>query len=101
MNSTTPRYATIDTRHGPVVLPIPNEVTRGDDFYVSFNAVDTGHYGRATTALVVGQGSAFYTLNGDHRAAYAPLIAKGFAACLAYFQEHIGEANEYSDKVPA
>lgn len=88
-------YAAINGNH----VFIPNSILDGDGFYVSYNDYDTRTYGCVTTALVLGQMQDFYILNGDHRAAYLPLISKGFDACLAYFQENIADINKYSQKV--
>lgn len=82
----------------PAFLPTPNDVVDGDGFYVSFNCVDLSIYGCETTALVVGQMQAFYILNGDHRAAYAPLIPEGFEACMDYFMANIDQINARSDR---
>lgn len=82
-------------------LQTPNDVVDGDGFYVSYNCVDASIYGCDTTALVVGQMEAFYILNGDHRAEYAPLISEGFDACMGYFMENIEQINKRSDKPEA
>lgn len=79
---------------------VPNAVTEGDGFYISYNNVDTGTYGSDTTALVKGDGEHFYVLNGDHRNGYAPLIPQGFDACLDYFRQHDEQMNRYSEQAP-
>lgn len=76
----------------------PNEVLKGDGFYVSYNERDTDIYGCDTTALVLGQMEHFYILNGDHRARYAQIVHQGLDACLAYFGEHIDEINLRSEQ---
>lgn len=80
-------------------LSVPNRLTQGDGFYISYNDVDGHIYGSDTTALVVGQMRAFYILKGDHRAAYAPLIEQGFDACLDYYRANPGMASSLSDKL--
>jgi len=77
---------------------LPNVVTSGDGFHVSYNNHDYGIYGCDTTALVLGQMEKFYILKGDHRARYKPLIPRGLDACLSYFAEHLAEAHKMSDK---
>lgn len=42
----------------------------------------------------------FLILNGDHRAAYAPLVPLGFDACLEYFEAHPELVNKRSDALP-
>lgn len=78
-----------------------NDLIEGDGFYVSYNYVDQDIYGSDTTALVVGQMQAFYILNGDHRAAYAPLVAQGFDACIDYFAANIDKINARSERPDA
>ncbi len=88
----------------PSGLPVPvvayNSLMQADGFYISFNDYDTspGLYGEVTTALVFGQMQAFYILGGDHRAAYAELLSKGFDACLDYFKANIDRINKRSDR---
>lgn len=84
-------------------LPTPNELMEGRGFHVSYNDRDTGPdmYGCVTTALVLGQMQQFLTLNGDHRAAYQPLIAQGVDACLAYFAANLDQMNLRSEGLPA
>lgn len=77
----------------------PNLTSHGDGLYVSYNDRDAGIYGSDTTALVVGQMQKFYILNGDHRAAYAPLIVRGLDACLDYFRANLSVASRFSDKL--
>ncbi len=77
----------------------PNLVLDGDGFYVSYNDRDTHVYGCDTTALVVGQMERFYILNGDHRTQYAALVGAGLHACLAYFEDHLHQANHRSDVI--
>lgn len=79
---------------------IPNTCIGGEGFYISYNNYDINIYGCDTTALVKGQMERFYILNGDHRAQYQPLIAKGFDACLKYFCDHWHDVNGLSDKLP-
>ena len=78
----------------------PNHVLNGDGglFYVSYNSYDSAHYGSDTTALVAGQMQRFYILNGDHRKAYAPLLAQGFPACFEYFLSKPELRNRRSEK---
>lgn len=83
-----------------VPVRVPNSTIDGDGFYVSFNDVDDGIYGSATTALVKGQMEAFYILDGNHMAGYVDLIDDGFDACMAYFEQNIELINKYSDKPP-
>jgi hypothetical protein len=77
-----------------------NAVMNGEGFFISFNDHDTSPslYGGVTTALVFGQMQAFYILNGDHRAGYAPLLNDGFDACLAYFKANIDTINIRSER---
>lgn len=93
-------YRKIPMQSGDIVAFVPNTVVYGDGFYVSYNDHDTAIYGSDTTALVVGQMQAFYILDGDHRAQYAPLIPKGFEACLDYYRANLGLVNSRSDKLP-
>lgn len=81
----------------PIQLIKRNSTLDADGFYVSHNGYDTGIYGCETTALVVGQMQGFYILNGDHREAYSALIAKGFDACLEYFNANVAQANKFSE----
>lgn len=81
-------------------LPTPNTVTEGDGFYISYNYRDRDFYGDDTTALVWGQMQKFYILVGDHRAAYAPLVAQGWEACFAYYKANIALSHKHSDKLP-
>ncbi len=70
-------YQMFTTKSGvEVPLYVPNDVIDGDGFYVSYNAKDISIYGTDTTALVIGQMQAFYILDGNHMAAYAPLIVE-------------------------
>lgn len=90
---------TIKLSDGAMVpVRVPNDAIQGKGFYVSYNAVDRDIYGSDTTALVKGQMQAFYILNGNHMAAYFPLIDEGFDACMAYFETNIDKINKYSDK---
>lgn len=91
-------------KSGPALIEghlvnIPNSTLNGDGFYISFNDTDVSIYGDVTTALVFGQMQKFYVLNGDHRKAYLPLIAKGFDVCLNYFKENLSQINKYSEKL--
>lgn len=79
----------------------PNDIVDGDGFYVSYNGIDTSVYGCETTALVRGQMEAFYLLNGDHRAGYAPLVSEGFEACMDYFISNIDRINARSERPDA
>lgn len=78
------------------MFPVPNFVTDRDEFYISFNNVDTSIYGNDTTALVFGNMERFYILNGDHRKEYSML--KDFNACFEYFKENINQINKFSEK---
>ena len=91
-------FVQVPTSLGPVSVQVPNVITEGDGFFVSFNDRDSAIYGSDTTALVFGQMQAFYILNGDHRAAYSALIPQGFDACLDYFKANIAGANKFSDR---
>lgn len=93
-------YQKIPMQSGDIVAFVPNTITQGDGFYVSYNDHDVGIYGSDTTAVVVGQMQAFYILNGDHRAQYVPLIPQGLEACLDYYRANLGLANLRSDKLP-
>jgi hypothetical protein len=81
-------------------FPVPNSITRGHGFYVSYNTVDTSIYGSDTTALVVGQMEHFYILIGDHRDALARLVDQGVDACLSYFSSHPEQHHHHCDRVP-
>ncbi|MEF2278302.1 hypothetical protein V3W47_08310 [Deinococcus sp. YIM 134068] len=81
-----------------MILPIPNRITEGDDFYISYNAVDTSIYGSDSTALVWGEMQGFYILNGDHRERYASPISQGWDACYAYYLAHPELHNPRGDK---
>jgi len=81
----------------PILIPNKTTYNGTDEFYISFNSYDKATYGDITTALVYGQMEKFYILNGDHQKAYAPLIKKGYGACLAYFRANINDINKYSD----
>jgi len=80
-----------------LIFSVPNRVTQGNGFYISYNNVDSDIYGSDTTALVWGQMEKFYILNGDHRKQYTPLISQGFDACLAYFKANSALINMRSD----
>lgn len=97
------QYLPVPTSFGPCFVPVPNTVTHGTGFYVSYNDHDTSIYGSDTTALVVGQMERFYILKGDHRRQYADLIPSGYEACLSYYKDkaNIGLSHRYSDKLPA
>ena len=85
-----------------IPLMVPNTTYQGDGFHISHNARDVRVYGDVTTALVVrGVETAFYVLNGDHRAGYDPLIGIGLTACLDYFRQHMDQMNKYSETPPA
>lgn len=84
-----------------IPIRVPNDVIDGDGFYVSYNDVDAAIYGSDTTALVIGQMQAFYILDGNHMAAYAPLIEQGLEACLGYFASRPELVNAKSDAPPA
>jgi hypothetical protein len=81
-----------------VPFSIANYVYEGEEFFISYNDIDSGYYGCDTTALVVGQMRHFYILNGDHRMSYCSLIPLGFAACFEYFNKNRELMNKYSDK---
>lgn len=68
-----------------------------DSFYVSYNAIDAADFGDVTTALVYGQMSAFYVLNGNHLEEYKKLIPQGWEACFSYFKDHKDQWNFSSD----
>lgn len=82
-------------------MSVPNSVIDGEGFFVSHNDRDTGIYGGVTTALVQGQMERFYILRGDHRQAYAALIASGFDACMAYFKSLPHLHHPMGDPLPA
>lgn len=84
-----------------IPIMVPNTTYQGDGFHISHNDRDWSIYGDVTTALVVKGGSAFYVLNGDHRAGYIPLVPEGLDACLAYFRQHMGQMNKFSEMPPA
>lgn len=74
MNNTTDDITTkvtIRNQVSPSGIPFttPNLVTPSkiEDFYISYNNTDRGVYGSDTTAVVVGNMSGFFILNGDHR----------------------------------
>lgn len=96
---TTLRHAMIQTASGLIPITVPNRVTEGTGFYVSYNDYDTTIYGGATTALVIGQMEKFYILNGDHRDSYAALMQTGLQACLDYFKANLASVNKFSDKL--
>lgn len=96
----TPGVRQVPTAFGGMPASIPNTVLGGEGFHVSHNDRDISIYGSETTALVKGQGSRFYILNGDHRKAYDELIGQGFDACLQYFKEHQALRNKRSDLLP-
>lgn len=75
-----------------------NHVQQAYDFYISFNP-SVLDYGCETTALVLGQGSQFFILKGDHRNAYSALIGKGFVACLNYYWDNFDLAHSYTNKI--
>lgn len=81
----------------PAFVSAPNETMDGDGFHVSYNNRDEAIYGCDTTALVLGQMQRFYILDGDHRAAYAPLIPQGWDSCMEYFLANIDRMNKISD----
>ena len=70
---------------------------KDDSFYISYNFGDIAIYGCETTALVKGQGQAFYILNGDHREKYGEIIHKGFSTCFKYFIENAHSINKLSE----
>lgn len=76
----------------------PNSVASGDGYHVSFNDRDYDIFGDITTALVIGQGDLFLTLNGDHRAGFAKASESGFEGCLTYFDDHIAQSNYRSEQ---
>lgn len=78
---------------------IPNDIEQGKNFYISFNASDSGAYGSATTALVKDDMTKFLVLNGDHRKEYFQLIPAGYQNCVDYFKKNIEHVNKYSEEV--
>lgn len=92
-------YQKIVTNSGTFPVIVPNTTMDGDGLYVSYNDRDTAIFGSDTTALVWGQMEKFYVLNGDHRAAYAQLMDRGFEACLGYFKANLMLINKYSEKI--
>lgn len=99
--SQTPGVYQVRTASGVLPLSVPNYVLDGDGFYVSYNDRDVRIYGAVTTALVKGQMEKFFILKGDHRQAYAPLLAKGFDACLDYFKSLTQSQHPFSDPLPS
>lgn len=75
----------------------PNNVTLREGYHISYNALDTNHYGSPTTALVAAD-TTFYILNGDHQAALAAL---DWAGCVRYLHDHALELNAFSEYIPA
>lgn len=98
--SETPGIYQVRTASGVLPLSVPNYVLDADGFYVSYNDRDVSIYGGVTTALVLGQMERFYILKGDHRKAYAPLLAAGFDACLDYFKSQAHDQHPFSDALP-
>ena len=80
-----------------MTISTPNVVTHGDGFFVSYNLVDTYHYGSDTTALVLGNMDKFFILNGDHRKHYQELIPKGWDVCFEYYTNNSDQHNKRSD----
>ena len=82
----------------PTTLPpgvAPNITDNRDNFYISYNPVDTGIYGDVTTAIVTtlpGDSQRFYILMGNHRDALADLTLD---QCLDYFRSN---RDQWSDK---
>ncbi len=65
-------------------------------FHISYNA-GKADYGQATTAVVL-EHNVYLILNGDHKTALAQIANQdGVQGCMAYFIEHIEQANVYSD----
>lgn len=76
-----------------------NHILRGDGFYISYNAnpqwvtgglafvgsMFASDDGSDETALC--RNNEFLILNGDFRADYEPLVAQGYEACRAFFEE--------------
>lgn len=79
-------------------LPIPNQVLSKNDFYISYNNIDTNIYGSDTTAIVLHDMSMFYILNGNHT---QPLNeCKTMGDVFDYFRNHCSEISKFSDKIP-
>jgi len=76
---------------------VPNDVIKGNGFYISYNNRDTYIYGSDTTALVIGQMEKFFILNGNHVKEYKSLINKGLKECTTYFISNLHLKNKYSD----
>ena len=84
--------------------PVPNLVceTGSPHWYISYNH-ETRTYGCETTALVLGQGEYFLVLRGDHRTAFAAILAEvsasrtRLARCLDYVRENREQLHDYSD----
>lgn len=86
---------------GQTIFPPLNQTLNGDGFYISYNNTDTHLYGSDTTALVDDNMACFLILNGDHRAEYALLAKKGYAACINYFMSHLNLKARFSAMPPA
>lgn len=72
---------------------LENMVLEGDNFYISYNenpgggiSVFQNSNGSDETALC--KGDMFYILNGDFRAQYERLIAKGFDTCYDFYKKN-------------
>lgn len=83
-----------------MTAPTPTDALRGNGFRVSYTPADAAGPDGPATALVDERAACAYILKGDHREAYAQLIAAGFSSCLLYYRAHIHEAHERSDPLP-
>ena len=74
-------------------------VARGKDFFVSYADIQANPVAMALSSIfsggasqaheetaLIGKGGKYYILNGDFRDEYAPLVPKGWKACLAFFR---------------
>lgn len=77
-----------------IPVGVPNVITQRKGYYVSYNNYDKDIYGCSTTAIVIGDMSAFLILNGDHREALKGL---DIDAVCAYFHNNAHLKNKLSD----
>lgn len=97
-------------------LPQPNEILRGNNFYISYNpktgenyaSIDqlligflasklTGHEnGKEETALYNRVNGVWYILNGDFRKEYEAVAHDGFTACLNVYKRNIQHRSDWS-----
>lgn len=75
-------------------LVVPNRVTEGKGYYVSYNNYDRRIYGCDTTAIVIDSTGAFLILNGDHRKAVDGMT---LAEVCAYFHANADKKSKMSD----